>query len=101
MAVMAVKAAGLTGTSRELTFADTKDISDWASEAVAIATGRGIMKGYPVKLRSSAMVRARAALWSSRMPSSRLERMTPLGEATSSPLYTVKILFSNFPQRFK
>jgi len=47
MAVMTVRAAGLTGTSRELTFADTKDISDWALEAVAIATGSGIMKGYP------------------------------------------------------
>ncbi len=47
MAAMTVKAAGLTGTSRELTFADTKDISDWALEAISIATGKGIMKGYP------------------------------------------------------
>lgn len=50
MAVMTVKAAGLNWTSGDLTFADTKDISGWALEAVAIAAGRGIMKGYPGNL---------------------------------------------------
>lgn len=47
MAVMTVKAAGLAGTAPELTFTDTRDISDWALEAVAVSTDSGIMKGYP------------------------------------------------------
>ncbi|MGI6066084.1 MAG: S-layer homology domain-containing protein [Bacillota bacterium] len=47
MAVMVVQAAKLSGAAEVLPFDDSDRISDWAKEAVAIATGNGIMKGYP------------------------------------------------------
>ncbi|NLB89055.1 MAG: S-layer homology domain-containing protein, partial [Syntrophomonadaceae bacterium] len=47
MAVMIIKAVGLTDTGSARTFADSQNISSWAREAVAIATGNNIMTGYP------------------------------------------------------
>jgi hypothetical protein len=46
MAVMVVKAAKLIDKGSK-TFADSSSISEWAEEAVAIATGSGIITGYP------------------------------------------------------
>jgi len=47
MAVMIVKAAKLAPAAGESQFADSGSISGWAQEAVATATEKGIMKGYP------------------------------------------------------
>ena len=47
MALMIVKAAGLTGDGEETSYLDQKDIAAWARPAVAIAARDGIMKGYP------------------------------------------------------
>ncbi len=47
MAVMIVKAAGLSPAVGEISFADGGSISGWAREAVATATKNGIMSGYP------------------------------------------------------
>ena len=47
MAVLIVKAAGLTLVAGESQFADSGSISDWAKEAIATATENGILKGYP------------------------------------------------------
>jgi hypothetical protein len=47
MAVMVVKAAKLSAVTRDLSFADSEHISDWAVEAMATATGSGIIRGYP------------------------------------------------------
>ena len=47
MAVMVVQAAKLSTAVEGLSFTDSDRISGWAKEAVAIATGNGIIKGYP------------------------------------------------------
>ncbi|WP_190239777.1 S-layer homology domain-containing protein [Pelotomaculum schinkii] len=47
MAVMVVKAAKLAPATGQSQFADSGSISGWAGEAIATATGNGIMKGYP------------------------------------------------------
>lgn len=47
MAVMIVKAAKLATGAGEPGVADSGSISGWAREAMAIAMGNGIMKGYP------------------------------------------------------
>ncbi len=63
MAVMIVKAAGLTPVAVETSFADNDNISGWARNSVATAVKNGIIKGYPdntFRPRSSA-TRAEAA----------------------------------------
>jgi hypothetical protein len=47
MAVMIVKAAKLTNAAQEKTFADAAQVSNWAKEAIGIASGKGIISGYP------------------------------------------------------
>lgn len=47
MAVMIVKAARLTDAAHAKTFADSSSISDWAKEAVDIATSNQLISGYP------------------------------------------------------
>jgi hypothetical protein len=47
MAVMVVQAAKLSEAAEVLPYDDSDHISPWAKEAVAIASGNGIMKGYP------------------------------------------------------
>ena len=47
MAVMVVKAAGLTGTAPELKYADSQQISAWAREFVARAAAEKLISGYP------------------------------------------------------
>jgi chitodextrinase len=47
IAVMMVKAAGLTMISEETTFADSSAISEWAKDSVATVFKSGLMKGYP------------------------------------------------------
>lgn len=47
MAVMTVRAIGLTPAAGETSFADRERISAWAREAVAAAVEQGIMAGYP------------------------------------------------------
>lgn len=47
MAVMVVKAAGLSSDANGKNFADSQNISDWAREAVAIAVSNNIISGYP------------------------------------------------------
>jgi hypothetical protein len=47
MAVMVVNAAKLPPAPGETRFADSGGISGWAREAMATATGSGIIKGYP------------------------------------------------------
>ena len=47
MAVMIVKAARLTDAANAKTFADSSFISDWAKEAVDIATSNQLISGYP------------------------------------------------------
>ena len=47
MAVMIVKAAGFSEISAGIEFSDEKMISAWAREAIAIASGRKIITGYP------------------------------------------------------
>lgn len=47
MAVMIVKAKKLSSSSSQLTFIDQDSISGWAKDAVAAATSKGIIKGYP------------------------------------------------------
>lgn len=47
MAVMLMKAAKLTPAVSTKSFSDQKSISSWAQEAVATATNKGIMSGYP------------------------------------------------------
>ncbi|MHB8916827.1 MAG: S-layer homology domain-containing protein, partial [Desulfocucumaceae bacterium] len=57
MAVMIVIAAKPAPVTDQASFADGADISGWAREAVATATKKGIMKGYPdntVKPKGSA-----------------------------------------------
>ncbi|MDD3652570.1 MAG: DUF1533 domain-containing protein [Desulfotomaculaceae bacterium] len=47
MAVMIVRAAKLASEAGETSFTDSDNISHWAKDSIAIATGNGIMKGYP------------------------------------------------------
>lgn len=47
MAVMIVNAAKLNNTTTDKTFADESQISEWAKDAVAKASGAGIITGYP------------------------------------------------------
>lgn len=47
MAVMTVKAAGLSQASGELAFTDSGKISTWAKDAVLTAVKDGIINGYP------------------------------------------------------
>ena len=47
MAVMVVKAAGLSPAAGETSFADSGSISGWAGAAVATAMESGIISGYP------------------------------------------------------
>jgi chitodextrinase len=47
MAVMIVKAAGLSPVEEETIFADSSRIADWARRAVATASRNGIISGYP------------------------------------------------------
>lgn len=47
MAVMVVKAASLENTTVQNKFADDRDISSWAKEAVNTAGNNGIINGYP------------------------------------------------------
>lgn len=47
MAVMVVKATGLSGDVNARTFADDNSISLWAGDAVAIAAEKNIITGYP------------------------------------------------------
>ena len=57
MTVMVVKAAKLAPAPEETRFADSSGISNWAREAMAAATGSGIINGYPdntVRPRNSA-----------------------------------------------
>lgn len=49
MAVITVNAARLNTQAAELTFADSRDISGWAKESLAIAVQNGIITGYPDK----------------------------------------------------
>jgi len=49
MAVMAVKAAQLSGASEEMEFIDNALISAWAGSDVAAAVSNGVMNGYPDK----------------------------------------------------
>ncbi len=46
MTVMIVKIAMLSNVSSENTFADSKDISNWAKDAVSTALAKGIISGY-------------------------------------------------------
>lgn len=47
MAVMVIKAAGLSTAAGETSFADSGNISVWAGKALAAAAEKGIMSGYP------------------------------------------------------
>lgn len=47
MAVMIVKAAKLANAAEGKTFTDATQISDWAKEAIGIASSEGIISGYP------------------------------------------------------
>jgi len=47
MAVMIVKAAGVSDRASQLSFADSRAISLWARSAVAQAAAQGIIMGYP------------------------------------------------------
>jgi hypothetical protein len=47
MAVMIVKAAKLTNVAEGRTFDDAAQVSNWAKKAVGIASGEGIISGYP------------------------------------------------------
>lgn len=47
MAVMIARAAKLLGAAEEKQFADSRSISGWARDAIAVVAQNGIMKGYP------------------------------------------------------
>jgi uncharacterized protein YjdB len=47
MAVMIVKAANLQSSGATLSFSDSAKVSDWAKDAVAIASANKIIKGFP------------------------------------------------------
>src|SRR5665647_2013852 len=47
MAVMIVKAAGLQSSGATLSFSDSAKVSDWAKDAVAIASAQKVITGFP------------------------------------------------------
>ncbi|SHJ24483.1 Subtilase family protein [Desulfofundulus thermosubterraneus DSM 16057] len=63
MAAVAVRLAGLTGSSQTVSFADEREIAPWARQAVAVAYARGLMRGVDDRLfaPSSVVTRAQCA----------------------------------------